>query len=107
MRKRGRERKKERELDTEVRAREGEMEREKERERVRERKREVERERKRVGKHSAGHVNAVLVRGALTTIFVRAVGVVATFLLLLSSTTAQSVPTVKLVDGFGPVRGSI
>ncbi len=86
--------------------------REEERER-RERERESERERgreggkERVGKHSACHVNVVLmlVRGALTPIFVRTVGVVATFLLLLSS-LAQSVPAVRLmVEWFWSSQG--
>jgi hypothetical protein len=45
------------------------------------------------------------VRGALTPIFVRAVGVVATFLLLLSS-PAQSVPTVILRVEWFWARGS-
>jgi hypothetical protein len=66
---------------------------EKERERERERGRDVGKERD--GKHSAYHVNAALLCGALTRIFVRAVGVVATFLLLLSC-PAQSVPKVRL-----------
>jgi hypothetical protein len=80
-----------------LRVREGEM--------VRERERGREGDKKRVGKHSACHECCALVRGELNPIFVRAVGVVATFLLLLSS-PAQSVPTVRLrVEWFWASQG--
>ncbi len=63
------------------------------------RHREVERE----GKKGLGNIQRAMLMlrssaGAITSIFVRAVGIVATFPLLLSS-PAQSVPTVRLMVG--------
>jgi hypothetical protein len=78
----------------------GEGERGEKGERERERERGREGGKERIWKYTSCHVNVAIVRGSLTPIFVRAVGVVATFLLLLSN-PSQSVPTKFLV---GPLH---
>jgi len=91
--------------------RETERKRERERERERERKRERARERgreggkERGGEHSACMLMLCSSAGGTHSVFVRAVGVVATFLLLLSS-PALSVQTVRLgIELFWASRG--